>query len=55
MRVVEKEAELGGTKFCHKEERVVPRNEASSEADEVGFWAMNEDMGQSKAMTAMWA
>ena len=55
MRVVEKEAELGGAKFCHKEERVVPGNEASSEADEAGFRAMDEDVGQSKVRMAVWA
>ena len=55
MGVMKKEAELGGTKFCHKEERVVPGNEASSEVDEVGFRAMNEDVGQSKARMVMWA
>ena len=55
MRVVEKEAELGSAEFRHKEERVMSGNEASSEADEARFWAMDKDVGRSKARTAVWA
>ena len=53
MGVMKKEAELGSTKFHHKEVGVVPRDKASSETDEAGFRAMDEDMGWSKTMTAM--
>ena len=50
MRVLEKEAELGGAKFRHKEERVVPGNEALSEMDEAGFRAIDENVGWSEPM-----
>ena len=53
MRVVEKEAKLGGAELCHEKEGVVSRDEASSKTDEAGFWAMDEDMGRGKARTAM--
>ena len=52
---MEKEAELGSTEFRHKEERVMSGNEVSLEADEAGFRAMDEDVGRSKARTAVWA
>ena len=55
MGIMKKEAELGDAKFRHKEGGVMSRDEASSKMDEAGFWAMNEDVGRSKAMMAMWA
>ena len=33
----------------------MPRDKASSKTDEARFRAMNEDVGGSKAVTAMWA
>ena len=33
----------------------MPRDKATSKADEVGFRAMDEDMGDGKSVTAMWA
>ena len=53
MRVVEKEAKLGGAKLRHEKEGEVSRDEALSKADKAGFWAMDEDVGRGKARTAM--
>ena len=32
----------------------MPRDKATSKMDEARFWAMDEDMCRSKAMTAVW-
>ena len=53
MRVVEEKAKLGGAKFRHEEERVMPWNEATSKAYESGFRAMNEHVGRGEALTTM--
>ena len=53
MRVVEKEAKLGGAKLRHEKEGEVSRDEALSKVDKAGFWAMDEDVGRGKARTAM--
>ena len=45
MRVVEEETELGRAEFHHKEERVMPRDKATSKTDEAGFRAMYKNVG----------
>ena len=55
MGVVEEETELGCTEFRHEKVGIVPRDKATSKADEARFRAVNEDVGRSKTLTAMWA
>ena len=53
MGVVEEETELGCAEFRHEEVGVMPGDKVTSKTDEARFRAMNEDMGGSKAVTAM--
>ena len=54
MRVMEEKTELGRAEFRHKE-GVVPRDKATLKTDEARFRAVNENVGESKTVTAMWA
>ena len=53
--VMEEKTELGRAKFRHKKVGIVPRDKATSKTDEARFRAMNENVGGSKTVTAMWA
>ena len=55
MGIVEGETELGRAEFRHKKEGVMPRDKAMSKTDEARFRAMNENVGGSETVTAMWA
>ena len=45
LRIVEEEAELGSTETRHKKVGIMPRDKATSETDEAGFRARDENMG----------
>ena len=55
LRVVKKEAKLGGTKLRHEEIEIVPRDKMSPKADKAWVRAINEDVSRSELSTAMWA
>ena len=46
---------MGRAEFRHKKERIVPGDKATSETDEARFRAVDENVGGSKTLTAMWA
>ena len=46
---------MGRTEFRHEEVGIVPGDKATSKTDEARFRAMNENVGESETVTAMWA
>ena len=46
---------MGRTEFRHEEVGIVPGDKATSKTDEARFRAMNENVGRSKTVAAMWA
>ena len=55
MRVVKKEAELGGTKLRHKQRDAVPGNKSLLKANEAWAGIMDEDVSKGEPVTAMQA